>query len=133
MKQDFSFSKSYYKNIFKWLISFLISIGIILCFLLLVTFVQKQFRFDAHIIKMILMIIISIGAGICSFAFRILSGIKGYLCGLITAVIYSVIKLLMSILSVGVGKDNFLIYVCIVSAALIGGILSANRKKKIKW
>lgn len=133
MKQDFSFSTSIYKNIFKWCVSFLISFGVILGFIFILTFAQKQFHFDDQIIKTILLVLVSVGAGVCSFAFCILSGIKGYLCGLITAMIYSIVKLLMSISSVGVGKDNFLVYICVFSASLIGGILSANRKKKIKW
>ena len=128
MKQDFSL-----KNATKWLLSFLISSGVMLLFLLMLTLVQKQFRFDEHVIRIILIVFITISSGVCAFIFRLLTGIKGYICGLATALMYSVIKLIMSLASGGVGKDNFLVYTCLISASLIGGILSANRKKKVKW
>ncbi len=133
MKRDHSFSKAPLNNILKWLISFLISVVVLVVLMLILTLVQKRFRLDEHILRIILIIFLTVSAGLCTFIYRRLSNIKGYVCGLITAGIYSFIKLIMSLTSSGVGKDNFLIYACIISAALIGGILSANKKKKTKW
>ncbi len=133
MKRDFSFSKKFWKYIIKWSISFLISASLMLLLILLLTPVQKQFRLSDSILRTILMTSFTLCAAVCAFLFRKFSKVKGYICGLTTGIIFSVIKLCMSILGDGVGKSNLWIYFSILPAAVIGGILSANQKKKQKW
>ena len=133
MKRDYSLSKAPIGNIIKFTISFLISGGLMLLLMLILTLLQQRFRLDKHILRIILITLLTVDAGICAFIFRRLSHIKGYICGIVTAVIYCFIKLAMSLLSSGVGKENFLIYICIMCASIIGGILAANKRRKLKW
>ncbi len=133
MKRDFSFSKNIWKYIIKWIISFLIAISLLLIFILLLTFAQKQFRFNDAILRIILMVGFTFSAGICAYLFRKFSDVKGYVCGLSTGILFSTIKLFMSLISCGVGKSNLWIYLSVISASIIGGILAANQNKKTKW
>lgn len=134
MKRDFSFKKSSaLSQVLKWLLSFVISILVLFIGLILLTVIQKQYRFSDNIVKIVVFVLITLSSGFCAFVFRKMTKIKGMLCGLVTAGVFCVIKLIMSLVSGGVGANNFLIYSCIISASLLGGILSANHRKKEKW
>ena len=133
MKRDRFLLKPVILNGLKWLISFLVSVVATMLFLLVLALVQKRFRFEERIVRLVLMVAISLASGMCAYVYRKLSKIKGYICGIITAVIFSIIKLIMSLSCGGVGRENLFIYACILCASLIGGIMSANRNKKIKW
>lgn len=133
MKRDYSLSKTPIRNIVKFTISFLISGTLMLVLMLILTLMQQRFRLDKHILRITLITLLTADSGFCAFIFRRLSHIKGYICGLINAGIYCFIKLILSFSSGGVGKVNFLIYVCIICSSLIGGIVSANKRKKPRW
>ena len=133
MKRGLSFTKSVLKKAVKWLLFLLIALTIMIILLFAVSLIQKRFRFDESIIRIILMICISLSAFICAFLIRKFDDHKGYICGLITALLFSVLKLTTSLMSGGVGNMNFLIYPCIICSSLFGGILSANDKPKKKW
>ena len=131
MKRDFSIHT--FRYIIQWILSFAVSAVLMFLQMIVLTFIQKKFRFDEHVIKMTLSIFASICAFSCAFIFRKFSKIKGYICGLITSLAFCLVKFIMSLASGGVGKSNSMIYICLVCAALIGGIMSANKNKKVKW
>ena len=134
MKRDLSFKKSGApSHILKWLLSFIISLVTLFVELLLLTVIQKQYRFSDSIVKIVIFVLLTLSAGMCAFIFRKMTKIKGVICGLVTAGIFCVIKLIMSLASGGVGTYNSLIYICLMCASLLGGILSANHHKKEKW
>ena len=119
MKRDIFIKNHYSKQIVNWLISFLIASTVFLIFLLILSVIQLKFMLDKRIIGIILITVLSFSCCICAYIHCCLSKIKG-----------SVIKLIMSVAAGGIGKGNFVIYICLICAGVLGGILAANRKSK---
>ena len=130
MKRDIFIKNHYSKQIVNWLISFLIASTVFLIFLLILSVIQLKFMLDKRIIGIILITALSFSCCICAYIHCCLSKIKGIFSGLITAAVFSVIKLIMSVAAGGIGKGNFVIYICLICAGVLGGILAANRKSK---
>lgn len=130
MKRDHSFLSKYFLYI---LISFLITLTLFFILVVLLTLAHGKFRFDEHVLRIVLISFLSVCVSVGSFLLRRLSKLRGYICGLIIGGGFMLIKFTMSLASGGVGKGNFAVYFCIISASLIGGIIAANNTKKIKW
>lgn len=128
MKRDIFIKSQFLKQMLNWFISFLISMAIFIVLLLLFSLIQLKSMFGEQIVRIVLVSMYSGMCIVCAYIYCCLSKIKGLFCGLITAGIFCLIKLLMSMLSGGVGKENFIIYICLCAAGMLGGILAANRK-----
>ena len=133
MKRDYSFVASAVVGALKWLISFLLSVTLMIVILVGLTLAHKHLYFEERVLRLVIMIVLSLCSWLCAFIFGRLSKIKGYISGIIAALTFSVPKIIMSFCTGGVGKGNFLVYIAIACSALIGGIMSAKRKKNKLW
>ena len=131
MKRDFLLPKDVTRRISAFIISVLISNAVMLLLMVVLALMQKKWSFSDGTLRMTAMIMITISSGACAYLFNRLSKLKGYLCGLITFAFYGIVKLIMSLASGGVGGGNIMIYFSMAAAALLGGILSANRKEGV--
>lgn len=129
MKRDFFIKNTVWVTVGKWLISFLISSLVLMILMLILTAINTSNRMNDNVLRLILMIVLCLSSGICAYIFRRITNIKGVFCGLITAGIFSLIKLCMTLSSGGIDKSNVMIYICIVCVSVIGGILSANNRR----
>ncbi len=132
MKRNFLFKNQIIGYIFKWLTSFLISVLIMFVTIMLLSLLCTNVSVEENIIRVILFIIFTMSAGVCSYIFQRISHSKGYISGIVTGLIFSLSKLIMSLSCSTIGKGNIMIYISLISMALIGGILSANRSDKNK-
>ena len=141
MKRDFLtsvvgngsiFKKRILQHVLKWLAAFCAANSIMIIFMLLLTLIQIKWRLKDTTLRLILTVLITISSAVCAYLHTRFSKIKGYICGAITAAVYGTIKLIMSSVSGGLAGKNIMIYVCIICAAMIGGILSANHKHRKK-
>ena len=130
MKRNFLFKNHMIKYLFEWFISFLISISIMFILIFLLAFLMMQISIIENILLILMFVLYTVSAGICSYIFQRLSKSKGYVSGMVTATMFCLIKLIMSLAYQGIGKGNFMIYISLIAMALIGGIVSANRKNK---
>lgn len=130
MKRNFFIRNPLAAKCFQGLIVFLIAISILVVGLLILTFVEKQYRLSESVLKIIMTVLLSLAACLAAYIFRKFSNLRGYICGLISTGVFGGVKLIMSLSSVGIGKGNILIYVCIAASALLGGIVAANNKKE---
>ncbi len=130
MKRDFIISKRPIGKILLWLLAFAVSVGLFTSLLLILTAIRLKWELSDRVLQWILVISLTVSVYVCAFLYCKTSGLKGLICGGITAVIFSVIKLIMSLSSGGVGERNFAVYICIISAGLVGGIMAANSKSK---
>ncbi len=131
MKRDF-FHLKITRNALLWICGFLIATLVLMLLLFVLTLLQIKLRMSDGVLQIILMILLSFAAGLCAYLFCLFAKVKGIFSGLVTAIIYSLIKLVLSLCSGGVGAKNFLIYVCLASVSLIGGIAAANRRDRPK-
>ncbi len=130
MKREFFVKNSFWQIAGKWGLSFLISSVLFMLLILAVTLLQKLNQLSENILRLVLVIIISLCSGFCAYIFRRMTDVKGLYCGLATAAIISLIKLILSALSGGINKENIMVYICIMCVSLIGGIVSANKQNK---
>ena len=127
MKRDISFVKKY---IILWFAAFGFAALALFIFILLLSVICLLTELSENTVRILLLIAISFSAGLCACLFCRFAKIKGIIAGLISGGVLSFGKLALSLFNDGVGKENFLVYICIIATALVGGIMAANRKSK---
>ncbi len=130
MKRDNFIQTKATRVLLKFLLSWLIGLGILIVLIALLALIHMKWSLEEHVIQFILVIFYSLASLICSYIFCKMSKMKGLICSGITAIVFMTIKIILLITSGGGGTRNIWIYPCVLCCSLIGGFFSANQKTK---
>ena len=112
----------------------LIGIAVMLLFLVIFSLVIMYAQLDRALSAPLASLCIAIGVIVSSYFIAFCIGEKGYLIGLVTALIYLAISLVSAVLNgTEIGINALFRFVIVFLSGLIGGILGVGKKNKRKY